>query len=1369
MDCPKVTYDMSTKLGTIVSDNWITLSSELAEFDYDTYTFSGIFFSSLFEQATAQQLQVSDLIINIYDSNGNPVCGTDGKYSDGFDSTVIDDKWTRENIGSGFQTNYLANGSNLELSPDVTFSTGNIDSTSDNFSYMYQRISGDFDVKMEIKEMNAWGPTGSGGLMFRVDNTSTSQHVSVIADSNKNVKFIYRDTAGGSTTVVASNTASSYPLWVRLTRSGNTYKAYYSTDDGATWTQVGTAATLTTISSSGLIGNAFVANGASAKAVYDNFVVCTRLESVVDLVEDISLCAPHTSSYPVACSSSHAEGVLSLHFTNDISQDTTSSVVQLAIQGGPSAQFDISSHTGTSASDGTVTLDMTGAEYDSGTWTLRNIRVINLKCADYDVSDITVTFPDNGGTINLKQINNDPTGEIVCSPESISPASCSGQQSTGNTASEESINVKLEFKDNIIDKSVTSITLTVKYDCGQNCSGTLSASYDVNSQSGGTSSDSNFKIDMSKASLSGDKKKLENIVLTNLDSSKQFILVTVSVTFNGNAKIKKVKDTTNNNNICDFGGGKTSVAQCNPDYLLEVSSQQSGGGTTAIYTFDAGICDFYISPYLSSCTINWQKSNTCGIKYVLNTILALKFQVVSSEFNKTQPIVKSICTRVVDNKCVNDIYLFKASFDYPKYRGHLIRYKLLIDSQTGEVTLSKIWDAGDDAIMPKAGATGNNPSSPTKSNTERYIYTVVEDSQTGSLTKIDFDISHLTNLKSYIGQTDDTAAQITVHSVRGRKDSSAVNPPGPSGSGEATDRLWAIENSTPALMTNSKLVTKTDSSLPQCRDIIVFVGADDGMLHAFHAGTGTYNTNAKECVYDEGTGKEIWAYIPSSLLSSLKEQPFNVKYNPNNPLDYSIFEPRVSVDGSPAIGDFLVNVGTEANPDYKWKTYLVGTAEIRNTQNSDHNKGILFALDVTNPYAITDATGTPNVLWERMYYDGQKDANGNYKKCGMNGTQPEFNCNMGRSKGVAIGSINVGDKLQSVAFVTARWAVKQTKSINTKGLEYDNDYCSIDAETEGTCSDTQYTTRTTCQANGGTWTPKEPPTDCVYGLGVYAIDINTGNVIWNAKVPYTGDAVNIADTAAIPALMDIDENGSYDFVVFGDVQGRLWAFNAVTGESLAGYDSLTKDPVPVFTIPDCTTWKKDTQTGLYYCSDSNPQDAGPSEPIGAPVSVKGNIVVFGTGASDSDFASDTKKYHIFVLRMLTHPVDNKYYEILLVDTTAEGEKVWAKPLITADYKVIISTARKYKEAEREIAGLQTEGRFRVIDLKSKTVQTLKDESGKDWFEGGVVGGIDAEAGHAFAITLKGNVYVLGSKNAGSFSQPPEDRDNPYNILWWRKL
>lgn len=101
---------------------------------------------------------------------------------------------------------------------------------------------------------------------------------------------------------------------------------------------------------------------------------------------------------------------------------------------------------------------------------------------------------------------------------------------------------------------------------------------------------------------------------------------------------------------------------------------------------------------------------------------------------------------------------------------------------------------------------------------------------------------------------------------------------------------------------------------------IIYVGANDGMLHAFNA----------------TTGAEVFAYVPwgiRSKLSELTEKTYTHKY---------------TVDGSPVVGDVYY--------DNDWHSILVSSFGLG-------AKG-LFALDVTNVDSLTEPTGGGLARWE---------------------------------------------------------------------------------------------------------------------------------------------------------------------------------------------------------------------------------------------------------------------------------------------------------------------------------------------------------------------------------------------------------------------
>lgn len=124
------------------------------------------------------------------------------------------------------------------------------------------------------------------------------------------------------------------------------------------------------------------------------------------------------------------------------------------------------------------------------------------------------------------------------------------------------------------------------------------------------------------------------------------------------------------------------------------------------------------------------------------------------------------------------------------------------------------------------------------------------------------------------------------------------------------------------------VVNKTDATK---RVPMVYVGANDGMLHAF---------NAENSGSD--AGKELFAYVPAGVYGNLNRLP-----DPGylkNPDSHRFF-----VDGSPTVGDAYLDDGLSDNG---WNTVLVGSLGLGGKS--------VFALDITHPKNFSAS----NIKWE---------------------------------------------------------------------------------------------------------------------------------------------------------------------------------------------------------------------------------------------------------------------------------------------------------------------------------------------------------------------------------------------------------------------
>ncbi len=115
-------------------------------------------------------------------------------------------------------------------------------STSDQFNFLTNALSGDGAVIARAISQTATDPWAQAGIMIRNDISPGAPEVSLLITPGNGVAFRYRYAAGG-TTYQVYQTGVTAPEWVRLSRSANTFTANYSTD-GINWTQLGTPQTV---------------------------------------------------------------------------------------------------------------------------------------------------------------------------------------------------------------------------------------------------------------------------------------------------------------------------------------------------------------------------------------------------------------------------------------------------------------------------------------------------------------------------------------------------------------------------------------------------------------------------------------------------------------------------------------------------------------------------------------------------------------------------------------------------------------------------------------------------------------------------------------------------------------------------------------------------------------------------------------------------------------------------------------------------------------------------------------------------------------------------------------------------------------------
>ncbi len=207
------------------------------------------------------------------------------------------------------------------------------------------------------------------------------------------------------------------------------------------------------------------------------------------------------------------------------------------------------------------------------------------------------------------------------------------------------------------------------------------------------------------------------------------------------------------------------------------------------------------------------------------------------------------------------------------------------------------------------------------------------------------------------------------------------------------------------------------STLYKDRTPVVYVGANDGMLHGFNACTVDNCTAAK--VADGG--KELIAYVPGMVygnLNRLSDKNYNASH-------------RYFVDGSPMVADAYVGVTPQ------WKSVLVGGL-------NGGGQGY-YALDITDPdnFTATNANAANLLLWE---FTNADDADMGYSY-----NLPAINSFTGQSSQIVKMANNkwavvVGNGYNSAGGKAALYVLFMTGGTGTNGAWTVTDYKKLVAD-----------------------------------------------------------------------------------------------------------------------------------------------------------------------------------------------------------------------------------------------------------------------------------------------------------------------------------
>lgn len=153
-----------------------------------------------------------------------------------------------------------------------------VGSTNDFFHFIYQQVVSNFDMAVMVTRLDAADPRSQAGLMAREtlakDSRTLQTYFTPTTGSNE-VEVAVRSAIAGPTTdagfQIGLRAAASSNSWLRLTRSNNTFTAYYGTN-GYDWNPSGT--TTQTFASTlyiGMMVASHTTNGTATTAGFNSF------------------------------------------------------------------------------------------------------------------------------------------------------------------------------------------------------------------------------------------------------------------------------------------------------------------------------------------------------------------------------------------------------------------------------------------------------------------------------------------------------------------------------------------------------------------------------------------------------------------------------------------------------------------------------------------------------------------------------------------------------------------------------------------------------------------------------------------------------------------------------------------------------------------------------------------------------------------------------------------------------------------------------------------------------------------------------------------------------------------------------------------
>jgi hypothetical protein len=304
---------------------------------------------------------------------------------------------------------------------------------------------------------------------------------------------------------------------------------------------------------------------------------------------------------------------------------------------------------------------------------------------------------------------------------------------------------------------------------------------------------------------------------------------------------------------------------------------------------------------------------------------------------------------------------------------------------------------------------------------------------------------------------------------------------------------------------------------------VLFAGANDGFLHAFDGGVWNRDTANFNQTHDLGTGREIFAYSPTTLLADKFTGLLNFP-----PL------PQYFVDGSATSADVFIDPEFTTAPDETervWRTVLVG-----GLRQGGHG---YYALDVTQPDDIDTTTTSPTfgeITGNKDASPGCLDGSGTSCTAGAvtNRQYPEIMwtfTDSGAACSDACGSVGAPLGESWSRPILGRIKIIDPSSPTADAGGFDDRYVAI----FGGGFDPNFVAGSDVGTILGLGTT-------IQGRAFYVVDVETGAILYKMQrgVDGAGTNVHFAPMPGAPAVADYNDDGYLDVAYIGDVNGNMW-------------------------------------------------------------------------------------------------------------------------------------------------------------------------------------------------------------------------------------